>query len=106
MSEADTIKQVEAKEKIRKEYLRRTRKLLETKLYSRNLIKGIDTRAVSFIRYLGPFLKWTREELKQIDQRTRKLMTLHSTDDGDRLYVSRKGRRGLTSIENSIDAMI
>ena len=41
--EADTIKQVEMKEKIKKEFLWRTRKLLETKLYSRNLIKGIDT---------------------------------------------------------------
>ncbi len=30
--EADTIKQVEMKDKIQKEYLRRTRKLLETKL--------------------------------------------------------------------------
>ena len=29
--EADTIKQVEMKDKIRKEYLRRTRKLLEKK---------------------------------------------------------------------------
>ena len=41
--EADTIKQVEMKDKIQKEYLRRTRKLLETKLSSRNLIKGINT---------------------------------------------------------------
>ena len=41
--EADTIKQAEMKEKIQKEYLRRTRKLLETKLNSRNLIKGINT---------------------------------------------------------------
>ena len=41
--EADTIKQVETKEKNKKEYLRRTRKLLETKLYSSNLIKGINT---------------------------------------------------------------
>ena len=40
---ADTIKQVEMKNKIQKEYLRRTRKLLETKLSSRNLIKGINT---------------------------------------------------------------
>ena len=44
--EADTIKQAEMKEKIQKEYLRRTRKLLETKLNSRNLIKGINTWAV------------------------------------------------------------
>ena len=41
--EADTIKQVEMKDKIQKECLRRTRKLLETKLSSRNLIKGINT---------------------------------------------------------------
>ena len=44
--EADTIKQAEMKNKIQKEYLR-TRKLLETKLNSRNLIKGINTWAVS-----------------------------------------------------------
>ena len=41
--EADTIKKVEMKEKIKKEYLWRIRKLLETKLYNRNLVKGINT---------------------------------------------------------------
>ena len=65
--EADIIKQVEMKDNIRKEYLRRTRKLLETKLSSRNLIKGINTWAGSLTRYSGPFLKWTRDELKQMD---------------------------------------
>ena len=92
--EADTIKQVEMKVKIRKEYLRRTRKLLETKLSSRNLIKGINTWAVLLIRYSGPFLKWTVDELKQMYQRTRKLMTMHKAlhprEDVYRLYVSRK----------------
>ena len=46
--EADTIKQVEMKEKIKKEYFRRTRKLLKTKLSSRNLIKWISTWTVPF----------------------------------------------------------
>ena len=41
---AEAIKQVKMKEKIKKEYLRRTRKLLETKLNCRNLIKGINKR--------------------------------------------------------------
>ena len=109
--EADTIKQVEMKNKIQKEYLRRTRKLLETKLSSRNLIKGINTWAVPLVRYSRPFLKWTRDELKQMDQRTRKLMAMHKAlhprDDVDRLYVSRKvGRRGLASIEDSVVASI
>ena len=75
--EADTIKQVEMKDSIQKEYLRRTRKLLETKLSSRNLIKGIDTLAVPLVRYSGPILKWTKDEIKQMDWRTRKLMTMH-----------------------------
>ena len=93
--------------KIQKEYLRRTRKLPETKLSRSNLIKGTDTWAVSLVRYSGPFLKLTRDELKQMDQRTRKLMTthkaLHLRDDVDRLYILRKeGGRGLASIENSV----
>ena len=46
-----------------------------------------------------------------MDQRTRKLMTMHKAlhpgDDVDRLYVSRKeGGRGLVSIEDSVDASI
>ena len=109
--EADTIKQLEMKDKIQEEYLRRTRKLLETKLSCRNLIKGINTWALPFVRYSGSLLKWTRDELKQMDQRTRKLMTMHMAfhprDNIDRLYVSRKeGGRGLASIEDSIDALI
>ena len=83
------------KEKMKKESLRRIRKLLETKLYGRNLIKEINTWAVPLVRYSGPFLKETREELQQMNQRTRKLMTMHKIsylrDDIYRLYVSRKG---------------
>ena len=109
--EADTIKQVEMKDKIQKEYLRRTRKLLEIKFSSRNLIKGIHTWAVSLVRYSGPFPKWTRDELKQMDQRTRKLITmhraLHPRDDVDRQYVFRTERgRGLDSIEDSVNVSI
>ena len=105
--EADTIKQMEMKEKIHKEYFSRTRKLLETKLNSRNLVKGINTRAVPLVRYSGHFLKWTRDELEQMDHRTRKLKALHPRNDVDRQYVSRKeGGRGLASIEDSVDASI
>ena len=39
MLEADTIKQEKTKENIKKEYFRRTEKLLVAKLYSQNLIK-------------------------------------------------------------------
>ena len=63
--EADTIKQVVMKEKFKKEYLRRTRKLLETKLCCRNLIKRINTWAVFLVRCSGPeknLSKWTKEQ--------------------------------------------
>ena len=70
----------------------------------RNLVKGISTWAVHLVRYSGPILKWNRE-LKQMDLRTRKLMTMHKAlHPRDRLYVWRKeGGRGLASIEDSLD---
>ena len=91
--EAVTIKHVEMKKKkkIKNEYLRWMRKLLETKLYSRNLMKGIKTWDVPPRK---PSLKWTREELQQIDPRTRKLKTMHKAlhprDDVERLCQEKK----------------
>ena len=58
-----------------------------------------------------PFLKWTREEFRQRDERIRKLMAMHKVlhprDGIDRLYVSRKEEeRGLANIEDSVDTSI
>ncbi len=99
------------KDTIRKEYLRRARKLLKTKISSRSLIKEINIWTVSIVRYLGPSFKRTRDELKQMNQRTRKIMTMHKAlhprDDVDRLYVSRmEGSRGLAGMKDSVDASI
>ena len=63
------------KMKVKKE--KRTRKLFLTKLHSRNIVKGLNTWAVPPVKYSKPFLKWTSIELKQMDQKTRKLMTMH-----------------------------
>ena len=109
--EADTIKQADIKEKKLKEYFRRTRKLLETKVYWRNLIKEINTWAIPTGIYSRSFLNWTREELQQMDQRTRKLMTkhknLHLRYDVESLHISRKeGGRGIASIKDSVDISI
>ena len=98
-------------DKIKNEYLRSTRKLFDTKLFCWNLIKGIDTWPVPLVGYSRPFQKRTREELKQMDQRTRKLISthkaLHHRDKVDRLHVSRKERgRGLSSTEDSVETLI
>ena len=45
------------KKKKKGEFLGRTRKLLETKLSGRNLMKGIDTWADVLVRCSGPFLE-------------------------------------------------
>ena len=54
---------------------------------------------------------WINEELKQMDQITRKLITMHKAlhhrGDFNRLYVSRKkGGTGLACIEDGVDALI
>ena len=61
---------MELKEKNEKEHLMKTRELIETKLYDRKFIKGITAWDVPLVRYSRPFLKWTREELKQMDRIT------------------------------------
>ena len=91
MLEVDTIKQAKMKWKIRKEYLRKSRKSLKIKLCSGYLIKGINTWVVPQVQYSGLFLKGTREDLRQMDLRTRKLITmhkvLHSRDDINYMWV-------------------
>ena len=52
-------------------------------------------------------MKWTREELKQMDQRKRKTITMHKSlhprDDVDRRYVSRKeGGRGGPALKTQL----
>ena len=52
-------------------------------------------------------VSWQFDELKELDRKTRKLLTmhkgLHPKSDVNRLYVSRKeGGRGLVSCESTI----
>ena len=52
-------------------------------------------------------LEWRFDELKDLDKKHKKLLTmhkgLHSKNDADRLYVSREeGERGLVSCENTL----
>ena len=56
------------------------------------------------MRYTAGILDWTVNELKEMDRKTRKLMTmndaLHPRADVDRLYVPREeGGRGMKSVE-------
>ena len=106
--EADNFKCKEMKNNLTKEYFRRVRKLLKTKLNGGNVIKGINTWAVSLLRYTAAFVDWTKDELREIDRRTRKYLNmykaLHPRDSVARLYLPRNlGGRGLFSVEDCAD---
>ena len=96
------------KDKIGKEYLRRDKRAAHSKLSGGNLIQAINTWAVSLVRYVGGIIEWTKQELRDLDRRTRKLLTMnggfHSRDCVTRLYVPRKDRgRGLLSVEDYVN---
>ena len=61
---------------ITKEY-RRLSLLLKSKLNSANMIKAINTWAVSLLRYPAEILNWTKEKMKVVDRKMRKLMTMN-----------------------------
>ena len=92
---------------IRKEYLRRVRRILQSQLLGKNKITAINTLAVPVVRYSGGIVKWTKLELADMDRKTRKALTTHrglaKMSDVSRLYVKRnEGGRGLLSIEDCI----
>ena len=74
--EAEDILEKEIKENLKSEYFRRVKLLAQSKLYGGNAIKGINSWAVSVIHYTAGIIDWTAKELKTIDIRTRKIMTM------------------------------
>jgi hypothetical protein len=61
------------------------KKILKSKLNAGNIIKAINSQAVSIIRYGAWLIEWTKEELKEMDRKTRKILTIykcfHPRDD-------------------------
>ena len=109
--EADKLLDEKMKLNVSKEHIRRLRKVLKLKLNGGNLVCGVNTWAVSLIRYSASFVSWRKSELQATDGKTRKLLTmygaLHPKSDVDRLYIPRKeGGRGLISTEDCVELAI
>ena len=107
--EADGIKHDEMKEQLKKEYIRRVRNVLKSKLNGGNIISAINSKVVSIVRYGAGIIKWTKNELEELDRKTRKLMTMygaqHPKADVDRMYLKRcDGGRGLIGVEDCVQA--
>ena len=75
--QADQIRYTDMKEMVKAD-IRRVRKVLETNLDGGNIIKGINTWAISLLKYSAAFIDWNCAELTQVDRRTRKLMTMYN----------------------------
>ena len=61
--EADKFLEEKMKLNVSKEYIRRLRKVLKSKLNDENLVCGVNTRAVSLIRYSAAFVSLRKSEL-------------------------------------------
>jgi len=104
--ESFDIQHMNEEEKLKKEYLRRLKLVLGTELSAKNKIKATGSLAVKVLRYSSGIFNWHQEELQKLDQKTRKLLTIHGQHhpkaDVDRLYVPRKqGGRGLMQLETA-----
>ena len=76
--EVDDIKHEAIKGNIQIDYLRMVRSILNSKLSGGNVMRAINSRAVFIIRYGAGVINWTMEELRKMDRKTRKLLTIHN----------------------------
>ena len=72
--EYDRTKEQEMKNNFRYEYFRRVKSILNSKLNGRNKIMALNVWAVSIMRYGTGILKGNKNELQEIDRKTKKFM--------------------------------
>ena len=66
------------KETVTSEYFRRVRKIWNSELYSKNKVLAHNTFAVPLLTPTFGILDWTKEDVLQMDVKTRKLLCLSS----------------------------
>ena len=54
---------------VSKEYVRRLRKILKSKLNGGNLVRGVNTWAVCLLRNSAAFVNWRESELQAEDRK-------------------------------------
>ena len=91
VQQAEDVKHRQVKKQTSAEYTNRVREILKSKLNGGYTIQAINNLAVPVIRYTAGIVDWTIAELEDLDHKTRKLMTAHSTlhpqSDIHRLYL-------------------
>jgi hypothetical protein len=94
IEESECIQHQQMKERLKQEYRRRLRMILNSELNARNKITAIGALPVPVLMYNFGIINWRNEEMRQINRKTRKMLTMykmhHPKADIDRLYVMRK----------------
>ena len=106
IEESGNISHEKMKEKIRKEFYRRVRKVIKTDLNSKNKMMAINSLAIPVVTYSYNIINWRLSEIKQMDVKVRKILTInkmhHPKADIDRMYLPRsEGGRGMLQLENA-----
>ncbi|XP_029643373.1 uncharacterized protein LOC115217830 [Octopus sinensis] len=105
--EADEIKNEETKQITSREHTRRGRKLLQSKLNSKSLIESHKLKSSTLIQIWSWNYKLDQINIKELDRKTRKLLTMygahHPKADINRLSLRRdQAGRGLIVIEECV----
>ena len=91
------------KDRVKKEYFRRVKRIWRSELYGKNKVIAHNIFATPVFTLTFGVLEWTKEEVLQVDVQTRKILTytgnFHRNSSVPRLYGLRtEGGRGLNSI--------
>ena len=110
INEGDGIQHATMKEKVRKEYYRRVKLVLKSELNAANRFEAVNTLAVPVVTYSFNIINWKMSEIKSLNTKTRKLLTIHRMHhpkaDVNRIYLPRRiGGRGLTKLETAYKSL-
>ncbi|XP_072169481.1 uncharacterized protein [Diadema setosum] len=105
--ESDDVSSNTIKVSVTKEYFSRVKSVLKSHLNGGHVITALNTWAVAVLRYTGGVVEWTKAELAAMDRKTRKMLSMYKTHQMsayvDRLYLPRKGGRGLVSASDCVE---
>ena len=91
--ETDGIEHEDMKGQIKKEYIRRDKDILKSKLIGGNVISAINSRTLSIVRYGAGIMHWTKMELEELDWKIKNMMTMYGAQypkvNVDRMYLQR-----------------
>jgi len=104
IGENEGIQHQQMKERMKQEYIRRLRMILQSELNARNKITATGTLAVPILRYIFGIINWRTEEIKKIDRKTKKMLTMykmHHPKAGRQAMCKEESRRERTGTNGS-----